>query len=686
MRTIFHIIALLLLLHLFTGVEAQLYVRAENYTVRSGLSDNRIRCIARDQTGFLWIGTHNGLNRYDGHSFEVFRPSKGNSISNENINDIVCDSSGFIWVATMDGLNRFDPYTFKWTAWPSYAGEDSVAALPSNLIRDLYLDPQQRLWVVSDVRELCSIELETGRIQSYDWPSFAAAHPEIRKTIYRSIQKIVPGPPGFLWLGTNRGLVEFDISHQKFRWCGGGYNANIRDMAYDSTTGNLLMVTDEGSVYSYSKLTGEWSSPTISIIPYPSTRWTEARLSGQRLASPDGLLFWRSDDSRIWLQPYLSLMEGYLHPGGISTVFREAPEVYWLGTPNGISRVDETREMPRFLPLELRNFREGSNAMASVYYDEQGDAYFVAGGETRQVFQVVVDGDIYTYNKDATGRPFAEVHALMADSDKRLWLLTEDALYWFDRESRRFHKAAVPPKGYTHNFRDIAISPDGSIWVAGFSSGIWRYRPLAQRWDSLPGNYFKQVQKPSSLFWDKHANRLWMGTYGSGLFSYSEQEGLKHYKPGTVNQGSPLNLIHDITLDSMGRLWIAADAGGIFRLQWKGDGSQVWNQFTMREGLLSNNFLSLVAGHNGEIWAISGQRVHHLDGEGRLLSPSLTTRMMPISSFASDQRRPHGMDYDRGRDQVLFAAAGGLMIVPAYRLQEAVNFPLVLTELNLGNG
>lgn len=686
MRTILYIKALLSLLALSTGLEAQLYVRAENYTVRSGLSDNRIRCIARDQAGFLWIGTHNGLNRYDGHSFQVFRPSKDNSISNEVINDVVCDSSGYVWVATMDGLNRFDPYTFQWNLWPHFAGEDSTAVLPSNLIRDLYLDPQQRLWVVSDVRELCFIDLGTGRIRRYDWPGFAASDPEIRKTIYRSIQKIIPGPAGILWLGTNRGLVEFDISKGQFRWCGGGYNANVMDMAYDSATGKVLLVTESGDLYSYSRFTGDWWSPAISPIPYPSLRWSEARLSGKRLASPEGLLFWRSTDSRVWLQPYLPLMEGYLHPGGITAVFREAPNVHWLGTPNGISRVDETQEMPRFLPLEVRNFREGSNAMASVYYDETSDSYFVAGGETGKLFQVIVDGDINYFEKDAAGRPFSECHALLADQERRLWLLTVDALYLFERDMKRFRKVKDPPAGYVHNFRDLAVDDEGSVWVAGFSSGVWRYRPPEQKWDSLPGEYFQKVKKPATLNWDPVLKRLWLGSYGSGLYSYSKNEGLLRYAASVQGNGTALDLIHDIVRDSLGRLWVATDAGGIFRLHLQADGQQEWRQFTMRDGLQSNHFISLVPGRHAEIWAISGQRVHHLSSEGQLLAPALTNRVMPVSSFASDQRRPHSMDYDKRRGQVIFAAAGGLMVLPASTAFHQPPFPLIITELNLGNG
>ena len=186
-----------------------MYVRSESFTVRDGLSDNRISSIHKDFAGFLWVGTQNGLNRYDGHDFRVYRPSKGNSISNEIINDIECDDSGYVWVATMDGLNRYDARSDHWkNIYPS--SDSSRPGLPNWLVWSLYADEQQKLWVATDVHELARMDLKTGAIQLFDWPGFARAHSVLGAISYRSIQKIVPGRPGKLWLGTNRGLVEFD--------------------------------------------------------------------------------------------------------------------------------------------------------------------------------------------------------------------------------------------------------------------------------------------------------------------------------------------------------------------------------------------------------------------------------------------------------------------------------------------
>src|SRR5215510_8507549 len=121
---------------LFQAASAQYYF--EKITEENGLSDNRVTCILKDKTGFLWIGTKNGLNRYDGSSFKIFRPSGNNSISNETINDLVQDSSGKIWVSTMNGLNIYDPSTDKWETMRPVISEPKQ--LPNNLTWDLEVD------------------------------------------------------------------------------------------------------------------------------------------------------------------------------------------------------------------------------------------------------------------------------------------------------------------------------------------------------------------------------------------------------------------------------------------------------------------------------------------------------------------------------------------------------------------
>ncbi|MEI9809954.1 MAG: two-component regulator propeller domain-containing protein [Bacteroidota bacterium] len=161
----------------------------DKLTEENGLSDNRITCFLKDKTGFLWIGTKNGLNRYDGNSFTTFKPTGGNSISNEVINDIVQDAAGKIWVATLAGLNIYDPVTNHWeTMMPS--SSDVKGDLPSYLIWDLFADEKNRIWIVSDVWDLSVYDPVKKKIIYYDWPAVMQQEQYSKASRYRTIQKI----------------------------------------------------------------------------------------------------------------------------------------------------------------------------------------------------------------------------------------------------------------------------------------------------------------------------------------------------------------------------------------------------------------------------------------------------------------------------------------------------------------
>lgn len=94
----------------------------------------------------MWVGTKNGLNRYDGHSFKIFRPSKENSISNEVINDIAGDKEGKIWVATMGGLNCYDPVENTWEVLQPGA-KKTKNDIPNLLVWDIWFDKKGLLWI-----------------------------------------------------------------------------------------------------------------------------------------------------------------------------------------------------------------------------------------------------------------------------------------------------------------------------------------------------------------------------------------------------------------------------------------------------------------------------------------------------------------------------------------------------------
>ncbi len=265
-----------LLFLLFTCIYAtgwsQLYLNARLLTTVNGLSDNRITAIYKDAKGYIWIGTKNGLNKYNGQSFTIYKPAKENSISNEIINCITGDKEGNIWVGTMNGLNRLDAVTNTWTNWVPDSLGTNTNTLQNFLIWDLKWDETGVLWIACDVKEFTSYNPSTRKFEYYDWPGFVQTISGT-KTIegYHAIQSFAQKNREEFWLASNKGLVHLNTRTRTFTFVGGNYYADIIDIQYDAESQQVWVSLEGGQVFRYTESSGRYEELIPEQEPYPST-------------------------------------------------------------------------------------------------------------------------------------------------------------------------------------------------------------------------------------------------------------------------------------------------------------------------------------------------------------------------------------------------------------------------------
>ena len=162
-----------------------------------GLSDNRVTCFKQDHSGFLWIGTENGLNRYDCHSFKIYRPGqKKQSLSHEHINDIEEDEKGRLWIATWSGLNVLDPLSDSLYVFTpdEDAYRQKKTKIASIMVWDSYIDKAGRVWLALDNRDLCYYDPRSGEVTYFPWRTYIKETLPPTGTRYKSIQKIIRKP------------------------------------------------------------------------------------------------------------------------------------------------------------------------------------------------------------------------------------------------------------------------------------------------------------------------------------------------------------------------------------------------------------------------------------------------------------------------------------------------------------
>lgn len=182
-----------------------------NLTSKNGLSQNTVNCVIQDRKGILWFGTADGLNRYDGYHFKVYKAVLGdtNSLSNNYVLKLYEDKVGHIWIGTYGGgLNRFDPATEEFVRY-QHDPKDSTS-IGSNDVRDIYEDKQGKIW----------LGLYKGGLNCFD--------PATQKFTHHTFttKQNVPNPGHTLtlmnegekglWLGTTAGIFYFDKQTKKY--------------------------------------------------------------------------------------------------------------------------------------------------------------------------------------------------------------------------------------------------------------------------------------------------------------------------------------------------------------------------------------------------------------------------------------------------------------------------------------
>jgi signal transduction histidine kinase/ligand-binding sensor domain-containing protein len=669
--------------------QAQLYYKAKNLTADHGLSDNRVTCFYKDRNGFMWIGTRNGLNRYDGHSFKIFRPAAGNSISNEVINDIAEDKAGRLWVATMEGLNCYDPGTRQWSVIIPDPDE-SAKGLPNFIVWDIWFDKKGLLWIASDVFAFSSYDIQKKIFTYYDWPAFAKS--QINSLVsgkYNSIQKFVAKNDHEFWLGTTKGLVRLDIRTKEFSFTGGGYYSDVTGLAYDAASKKVFLTAEQGEIFVFDEQAGNYRQETAVPEPYPSTHFSLPGDNELWIASVKGLIKISDDRKKINLMVNIPQLSGSLLPGGVRSVFVDNDRIRWVGTVNGVSIYDPAGRSASFLPLLGISDKDAWNRMGGVFFDEVSKSYFVCAINPAAVFIInSTTGVIKKITTDARGAALSPCLTIKQDLRKDLWLLTEENVYRYDRLTGQFVVFLTPRGSKLPTFRDMVQDAEGNYWFATFNSGIFYYNSKEKAFFQLEDSNRKYLVSVSALASDTVHKKVFIGTFGMNLYIYDlpTRKLSAFYDTKTTRKYAHLNLVNDITEDAAGVTWVATHSGGVFRYEHGMSYEKTFTHFDMRTGLKNNNIISLCSDGDTTMWLLSGSGLSAISTTGNFLYSPGREQLFNFSSYSSDLRLHHPVFYNKEKRELLTGVGGGLLLYMPVAADTLLRFPVVVTGMKTDVG
>lgn len=580
-------------------------LRLQSLGIDAGLSQATARALAQDGDGMLWIGTQDGLNRYDGQDIRVFRrdTSRAGSLSDNHVTALAVDAQGELWIGTQaGGLSRYDADDASFHNFPVEPGrEDAVAAIPVHAIAAA---DDGRLWIASGRGHLQRMDAARQRFEAIGLPA---------RVLVRVLLAL---PQGDMLIGSSEGLWRWrarDASLQPWAPELGGGAIDVQALARDAGGRVWIGTADRGAI-----LLDEEGRPL------------------RQLRIADGLA---GDDVRALLVD-------------------DAQRV-WIGTYTGLSRIDADGEAPRRWGRDAG--RRDALASERVHALLQARDGIVWIGTWLGGAHLYLPGsEAFREYRSVPGEPRAlpanAVRCLVAEPDGRLWLGVQEGggLVHFDLAegvlARHLPEPGVADSLASDRVQAIARDLDGDLWIGFADAGLDRRRAGASGFEHLravPGDASTPAtDQVLSLMIDR-IGTLWVGYQDAGLDfrcrGCDRFERLRHV-PGD-RAGFPGASIGAILETRRGELWVGARPGGLARLD-RVSGRFVPIEDLLPPGAIAPSAIStMLESRRGELWiGTQGGGVVRLtpqDG-GRYASRAYTAReglaAEAIGSIIEDER------------------------------------------------
>ena len=601
----------------------------KNITIEDGLSQSTVETIYQDSKGYIWIGTNDGLDRYNGYEFKHYKHDKydKNSIANNYIVDIIEDKNGYIWVSTIGGLSRINPDKDEIKNY--YSKEDSGNLSNSNL------------WQILCTKDNRLIASTIDGLNVYD-----KNKDKFTRILYKEgelpsqyIYSLEEDLYGHIWVGTDNGLVELDKDLNIVK----SYHDTIGDSdvynVYDDSKGNIWVCTldnglfkinlDDNSVENYKNNNSKISIPSNNVRDIISD--SEGKLW---IATDKGLCTFDYEREEFITYNKKSYQSNSLIDDEIFCLLKDSSGLIWIGTYSGISRFNPNSNFTHFKldPYEDNSIsgnvihgiyedddktlwigtnesgvniingesikhlnKENSNIVSDLIEDITGFKNYIFIG-TNEGLSVLVKNDKTAKNYTITnyttkdGLPSNKIRSLFIDSKGYLWIGTNKGLAILDTNNNKIIDITyiLDEMGVSDKFiRAVYEDSKGNYYIGCFlEGGLIKINPNTKEYkiyknienddSSISNNSIRYINE------DLYGNILVGTSHGINILNLSTDK-FNHYteKDGLIN-----NTIYGILVDKNNGIWMSTNAG-ISKLSTE---DATFKNFTITDGLQSNEF------------------------------------------------------------------------------------------------
>lgn len=600
---------LILLISFLFSCQVRAVSRFSNFCFKSlgveeGLSQNMIYAVLQDRQGFMWFGTQNGLNRYDGSSFKVYKRgiSDEQGLKSDAIFSLAEDADGMIWIGTDMGVFLYNPVFDSFTS-PLVTTENGM---PAGIVRTIVRDKEGNMWLGgSDKGIFCVTPQKETRFYSLE--SYLEKGQGIRDCCFDM--------DGHLWIATyQQGVLKLDIATGEITQ----FLLNDAERNTSSNDVNHLCLFDSETM-----LVGTVSHGLMKLN-LRDGKYHEMLNKGEDGKS----LFVRrihvDKDNDLWLGTESGLYIYSCRTGSVKHLQHVFNDPYSL-SDNAIHSIYQDREGGMWLGTFFGgvNYFAESYTRFEKYYPMVGER-FISGksisefceDEKGNIWIATEDGGLNCF--DPVGKTFTQgyvsadnIHALLCDGNN-LWIGSfSEGLFLLDLKSKRLQRYRSSSSKETlkdDNVYSIYKDYVGTIWI-GTTTGLHRYVPET---DSFIRVLENEISSQVNDILEDFDGILWFATLGQGVFSYDrKQDRWEHYPvvvKGDMNRGKMAICLLE---DRSHRLWIGTEGAGLIR--YDRQARSFVDHFSMDRGLPNNVIYQLQEDADGHIWGSTNKGLFQLD-------------------------------------------------------------------------
>lgn len=539
-------------------------IRFKHLSVGDGLSQEVVNCIIQDRKGFMWFGTQDGLNRYDGYIFKIYKndPNDKMAISDKYILCLYEDREGYLWIGTKNGgLNRFNRESDNFI---NYKNDPSAAAILSdNDVQTIGESPDGDLWIGTFGGGLLRLDKKKNEFKGLTIGS--SLNNYYINTIFKDIN-------GRIWIGTKNGLDCFDQTTGKFFH----YNIEISNTKNsinnditaicEESKGSIWIGTVGGKLY---RLDGQGGRP---LYEYNVVKKTDPA--------------------------------GY---NPVRCLFKDIDGILWIGTQKRVIRFNSGNgEIIEYEKDNADSYSISNNEVLSIKRDNTGITWFGTYGGGLNIYDPGLHR-FKLYNKERNKLSQNLVWAILEDSMKRLWIGTYGGgLNLFDRKTGSFVQ-------YIINEDVRCIHEDiytGILWIGTHKNGLLKFNPetkqIEKNYPYGEGKIDGLSDKGVMCILQTGPDEMWLGTFAGGLdkFNPMTEEFIAYRYSSKAPQSISNDYVRTIFKDKSGNLWVGTDGGGLNFLEnhEKGTFKNYSHDKADTNSLSHNRVKTIYQDQSGRIW------------------------------------------------------------------------------------